>query len=137
MADDKIKDIFKEFDPELSSSFQFMIKLKRNMEAVEIVRQYNASVKRRNKLAVAIAAACGFAMGILTTWLLPFITGWLASLNLTVSLPKVGDMTFDFGYLGWVLVAGVSVMTALSAYEIMLARMSALSNHGIMKHYEK
>ena len=134
MEDDKIKDLFKEFDPELSSSFQFMTKLKRNMEAVEIVRQYNASVKRRNKLAVAIAATCGFAMGVLTTWLLPFITGWLASLNFTVSLHKAGDMTLDFGYLGWLLIAGVSVMTALSAYEIMLARISPVSNHGIMKN---
>ena len=134
MEDDKIKDIFKEFDPELSSSFQFMTKLKRNMEAVEIVRQYNASMKHRNKLAVAIAAACGFAMGVLTTWLLPLITGWLASLNITISIHKVGDMTFDFGYLGWVLVAGVSVMTALSTYEIMLARISPVSNHGIMKN---
>lgn len=134
MDDDKIKDLFKEFDPELSSSFQFMTKLKRNMEAVEIVRQYNASVKRRNKLAVAIAGLCGFAMGAVTTWLLPFITGWLASLNFTISLHNADTMTFDFGYLGWVLVAGVSVVTALSAYEMILARVSPMSSPRIIKN---
>lgn len=36
MEDDKLKDLFSNYEPDLSSSFQFMTKLKKNMEAVEI-----------------------------------------------------------------------------------------------------
>lgn len=118
MEDDKIKDIFKEFDPELSSSFQFIAKLQKNMEAMEIIRQYNAAQKRRNKWAVAIAGFSGFAMGVIMTLLFPFITDWVASLNLSLPLSHSSTMTFDFSYLVWLLVAAVSVLTAVSVYEI-------------------
>ncbi len=77
MEDDKLKDIFRDFDPDLSSSLQFISKLQRNMEAVEIVRQYNAALRRRNKLAVAIAGLCGFAVGVTLTLLYPFIVDWI------------------------------------------------------------
>ncbi len=98
------------------------------MDAVEFVRQYNVSMKRRNKLAVAIAAICGFVMGVIMTLLFPLITEWMTSLNFTLSLHNTQSMTFDFGYLGWMIVAGVSVVTALSAYEITLARFSPKMN---------
>ncbi len=116
MEDEKIKDIFKEFDPELSSSFQFITKLQKNMEAMEIVRQYNETQKRRNKWAVAIAGICGFAMGVIMTLLLPFITDWVASISFALSLPP----TLNFAYIVWLLVATVSVLTTVSVYEIAL-----------------
>lgn len=116
MEDEKIKDIFKEFDPELSSSFQFITKLQKNMEAMEIVRQYNETQKRRNKWAVAIAGICGFAMGVIMTLLLPFITDWVASISFALSLPP----TLNFTYIVWLLIATVSVLTTVSVYEIAL-----------------
>lgn len=125
MEDDKLKDIFKEFNPDLSSSFQFMTKLKKNMEAMEIVRQYNATQKRRNKLAVAIAAICGFAMGVIMTLLFPIISEWIASIQVTLPLFNSNNLFIDCSYLGWLLVAGASVLTALSAYDIALARLTA------------
>lgn len=116
MEDEKIKDIFKEFDPELSSSFQFITKLQKNMEAMEIVRQYNETQKRRNKWAVAIAGICGFAMGVIMTLLLPFITDWVASISFALSLPP----TLNFTYIVWLLIATVSVLTTVSVYEVAL-----------------
>ncbi len=124
MEDDKLKDIFKDFDPELSSSLQFMTKLQRNMEAVEIVRQYNAALRRRNKLAVAIAGLCGFAVGVTLTLLYPFIVEWISSFNITLSLRDASTLTIDFSYIVWLIVAGVSVFSAWNAYQIALAKLT-------------
>ena len=120
MEDDKFKDIFKEFNPELSSSFQFMTKLKKNMEAVEIVKLYNGAQKKRNKMAVALAGVCGFAMGVILTLLYPLIEEMLASFRFTLPTWHASTMTIDFSHVGWLLVAAVSVITSLSVYEITL-----------------
>lgn len=125
MEDDKLKDIFMEFNPELSSSFQFMTKLKKNMEAMEIVRQYNAAQKKRNRWAVAIAGVSGFAMGVIMTMMFPFIAEWIASMKVTLPFFNANSLTIDFSYFGWIIVAASSVLTALSAYEIALARLTA------------
>lgn len=125
MEDDKFKEIFKEFNPELSSSFQFMTKLKKNMETVEIVKQYTSAQKKRNKIAVALAGICGFAMGVILTLLYPIIEDRLASFRLTLPTWQASSLTLDFSYIGWMLVAGASVLTALSVYEIALIRLTA------------
>lgn len=120
MEDEKLKEIFNGFNPELSSSFQFMTKLKKNMDAVEIVKLYNASQKKRNKIAVALAGICGFAMGVILTLLYPMIEESLASFRFTLPTWHASTMTIDFSHIGWLLVAGVSVLTSLSVYEITL-----------------
>ncbi len=38
MEEDKLKDIFKDFNPDLSSDSDFMSRLERSMKAVEIVK---------------------------------------------------------------------------------------------------
>lgn len=125
MEDDKIKEIFKEFNPYLSSSAQFMNQLKKNMEAMEIVRQYHSVQKKRNKWAVVVAGVCGFAMGVIMTLLFPFITEWISSIQVSLPLFNANNLTINLRYLGWLLVAATSVLTALSVYEIALARLTA------------
>ena len=120
MEDDKLKEIFKEFNPELSSSFQFMTKLKKNMETVEIVKQYTEAQKKRNKIAVVLAGICGFVMGVFLTIIYPMITEWVASYRFTLPIWHTSTLTIDFSYIGWLLVAGISVFTSLSIYEITL-----------------
>ncbi len=56
MEDDKLKSLFTNFEPELSSDFKFMNKLERNLNSVEIIKRHTAEVRSRNKKAVAIAA---------------------------------------------------------------------------------
>ena len=120
MEDDKLKEIFNEFNPELSSSFQFMTKLKKNMEAVEVVKLYNAAQKKRNKRAVAFAGICGFVMGVILTLLYPLIEESFASFRFTLPAWHASIMTIDFSHIGWLLVAAISVITSLSVYEITL-----------------
>ena len=125
MDDDKLKDLFSNFDPKLSSSIDFMTRLQRNMEAVEAVRQYNLAQKRRNRLAVAIAALSGFAMGVILTLLFPFIGSWVSTISLAIPYIHTTSLTID--YTGWIVMAAVCVITALNAYEIALVRLSPKS----------
>ena len=120
MEDDKLKEIFNDFNPELSSSFQFMTKLKKNMEAVEIVKHYNAAQRKRNKIAVALAGICGFATGVVLTLIYPMIEEMLDSFRFTLPTWHESTMTLDFSHVGWLLVAGISVITSLTVYEMTL-----------------
>lgn len=114
MEDVKIKDLFSNYQPELSSSCDFMAKLQRNMEAVEIVKRHNAALKKRNVLAVAIAALSGFAMGVILTLLFPLIGNWTSVFHIPLPSLQISGLTI----IGWIVVAAVSVLTALNAYEI-------------------
>ncbi len=124
MEDDKIKELFNDFEPELSSSFQFMTKLKRNMEAVEIVKQHNAALKKRNKLAVAIAGVCGFAVGVILTLLFPLLGSWVSTFSISLPHFQIQNITIEYSYLYWVVMAAVSALTAINAYEIAMAKLS-------------
>lgn len=124
MDDDKLKKLFDNFDPELSSSFQFMDRLKKNMEAVEIVKQHNAELKKRNKLAVAIAAVSGFVMGVILTLLFPLVGNWVSTFNLSIPQLQISAITINYSFIAWIIMAGVSIITALNAYEIALAKLT-------------
>ena len=124
MEEDKLKDIFKEFNPELSSSFQFMTKLQKNMEAVEIVKQYNAAQKKRNKFAVTIAAACGFAVGVILTLLFPLMGDLVSTFSVSLPFLHVSSLTINYSFISWISIAALSVITALNAYDIALAKLN-------------
>lgn len=124
MDDDKIKALFNDFQPELSSSVAFMAKLQKNMETVEILKQHTFAVKKRNKIAVAIAALSGFAMGVILTLLFPLITSW--ALTFSLSLPHIyfSSITINYSFVAWIVMAAVCIITALNAYEIASAKLT-------------
>ncbi len=122
MEDKEIKDLFADFQPGISSSFGFMTKLKRNMEAVEIVKRHNSALRKRNRIAVATAAVCGFFMGVCLTLLFPVIGGWISTF--AAPLLQFGGFAVDFTIVWWIVVAAVSVITSLNTYEIAMAKLA-------------
>ncbi|MDE6650539.1 MAG: odorant receptor [Muribaculaceae bacterium] len=124
MEDDKLKDIFDGYNPELSSSFQFMRKLERNMESVEIIKRHDAALKRRNKIAVAISGLCGFAMGVILTLILPLIENRISSMSILLPFINISRLTVDYGFVAWIVIAAASVLTAINAYEASMAIIS-------------
>lgn len=124
MEDDKIRNIFNDFQPELSSSFQFMSKLQKNMEAVEILKQHNVALRKRNELAVAIAAVSGFVMGIIMTLLFPLIGNWVSTISVSLPQLQISSLAIDFSFISWIVMAGVCIITALNAYETALAKLT-------------
>jgi hypothetical protein len=124
MDDDKLRNLFNDFQPELSSSSQFMTKLQKNIEMVEILKQHNIALKKRNKLAVVIAAVSGFVMGVILTLLFPLIGDWVSTVSVSLPHLYISHLTIDYSFVAWIVIAGVCIITALNAYEIAVAKLT-------------
>jgi hypothetical protein len=124
MEDDKLKELFANFQLEMPSSLQFMAKLQKNMERVEILKQHNLAIKRRNKLAVCIAAAIGFLTGVLLTLLFPLIGSWVSTFSISLPHLQISSLTIDYSFVGWIIMAVTCIITALNAYEIALVKLT-------------
>lgn len=123
--DEKIKELFRNFEPELTaSSADFMQRLQKSMDAVEIVKQYNIALRKRNRLATAIAAFCGFAAGVVMTLLFPLIGNWVTTFSIAIPHLQIQSFTINYTYVAWIMMAAVSVITALNAYELAIARLT-------------
>ncbi len=122
MDDDKLKNIFHDFDPVISSDIRFMDKLQRNLNAVEIVRQQNRMMLARNKRAVVIAAMAGFLVGLIFSFALPYIGDMIAGLRPTLDVGSVGYILADnYQLITWLIIGAVSVFTSLNTYELVLS----------------
>ena len=122
MEEEKIKDIFSNYDPELTSSPAFIERLEHNLDTVELIHTENAAVMKRNRVAVAVAACAGFLSGILFTLLLPYLMNMFQSLIATFSGVTVLNINPAYTQaLSWILIGAVSVFIAVNAYEITLS----------------
>mgnify|MGYP001634573741 CR=1 FL=1 len=121
MEDDKLKKLFSDFEPELSSDLRFMDTLRRDLNSVEIIKRHTAEVRARNKAAVAVAAAVGFIVGFLFSLSLPILSAavsdWQAGLPGASMLYALAD---NFTVIAWLVIGGTSVLAAINTYEVSL-----------------
>lgn len=121
MEDKSIRELFNNFDPKLSNDFQFMSRLKNNMDSVEVVKKHNLELQRKNRKAVIIAASVGFLFGLLFSMFLPAIgeavKGMQAGLH-----PGSFVSLLAANYLPIVLtiIAGGSVFISLNTFDLAL-----------------
>jgi hypothetical protein len=101
-----------------------MTKLQKNMEMVEILKQHDIALKKRNKLAVVIATVSGFVMGVILTLLFPLIGDWVSTVSVSLPHLYISHLTIDYSFVAWIVIAGVCIITALNAYEIALAKLT-------------
>ena len=124
MEDKSIRELFNNFDPKLSNDFQFMSRLKSNMDSVELVKKHNLELQRKNRKAVIIAASVGFLFGLLFSMFLPAIgeavKGMQAGLH-----PGSFVSLLAANYLPIVLtiIAGASVFISLNTFDLAIALM--------------
>ncbi|MDE7440553.1 MAG: hypothetical protein K2M69_00080 [Muribaculaceae bacterium] len=121
MEDEKLKSLFSNFEPVLSSDLEFINKLNRNLNSVELIKQQTAAARSRNKKAVVVAACVGFIVGFLFSLALPYLNNVIA--NWRLSLPDnsfMAPMADNFIYIAWIVIAGASTIVALNAYEFAL-----------------
>lgn len=122
MEDDKLKELFGGFNPELSPDNRFMDRLLDNMRSVELIRQHNAEQHRRNRIAVAVAAFAGFLCGILFSLLLPYFGNAMTQLASSVTLKWLSQILIENNaLLGWLIISSVSVTIAINTYDITAA----------------
>ena len=132
MEDDKLKSLFSNFEPELSSDFLFMNKLQRNLNSVELIKQHTVEVRSRSRKAVAIAAIVGFIVGFLFSLSLPYLSEAVSNWQLT--LPSESVMNFfanNFTIIAWLVIGGTSVFAALNSYELSLSLLKPKETNAI------
>lgn len=120
MEEDKLKDMFDAFRPELTSDSLFLARLRQNMDAVEIVRRRQEESRRRGRRAVLVAAITGFAVGAVLSALLPGL-GELAG-RISLDAPDSGTALMGWRTIGWGVIGLASVLTSLNAYTLALGR---------------
>lgn len=119
MEDDKLKSLFSNFEPELSSDFQFLNKLQRNLNSVEIIKRHAAEVRSRNKKAVAIAAVVGFIVGFLFSLSLPYLSNAVSDWQLTLpDESMINTFANNFTIIAWLVIGSTSVLAAINTYEV-------------------
>ena len=119
MEEERIKDLFKDYAPDLSSSMDFMQRLERNLDAVELIHRENAAVMKRNRLAVRIASCAGFLTGVIFTLLFPYIKSLIQSLSASIQASCNLPYSLDgLQVIPWLAVGAVSVFVALNTYHL-------------------
>ncbi len=108
------------FTPRLSDSGEFMAGLMRSLNAVEAVRKSNVELRRRGRIAVFVAAVVGFVVGVALTLIMPYVGNIVG--EICGSFLQIDALTPQI--VTWLVVGATSVVTALNAYEITLARLS-------------
>ena len=122
MEDDKLKSLFSNFEPELTSGFRFMNKLQQNLNSVEMIKQHTAEFRARSKKAVVIAALVGFIVGFLFSLSLPCLSDAVKKWQLTLPSESVmNSLANNFTTIAWLIIGGTSVLAALNSYEISLS----------------
>ncbi|MBD5262119.1 MAG: hypothetical protein HDS38_08330 [Bacteroides sp.] len=119
MEEERIKDLFKDYAPDLSSSMDFMQRLERNLDAVELIHRENAAVMKRNRLAVAIASCAGFLTGVIFTLLFPYINSLIQSLSESIQAScNIPYSLNGMQLIAWLAVGAASVFVALNTYSL-------------------
>ena len=132
MEDDKLKSLFSNFEPELSSDFLFMNKLQRNLNSVELIKQHTAEVRSRSRKAVAIAAIVGFIVGFLFSLSLPYLSEAVSNWQLTLPSESVMNVfANNFTIIAWLVIGGTSVFAALNSYELSLSLLKPKETNAI------
>ena len=132
MEDDKLKSLFSNFEPELSSDFLFMNKLQRNLNSVELIKQHTAEVRSRSRKAVAIAAIVGFIVGFLFSLSLPYLSEAVSNWQLTLPSESVVNVfATNFTIIAWLVIGGTSVFAALNSYELSLSLLKPKETNAI------
>lgn len=115
---DDIKDLFAGFNPQVGGSRDFMNRLSRNLDTIDMIKKHNIAVRRVNRMAAVIAVIAGFAAGVAATMLLPVLKAAMG----TVETPGISFFFMSTPDLVqtalWLLVGVVSVLVALSAYDL-------------------
>lgn len=123
MEDDKLKSLFAEFQPELSSDSLFMNRLERNMESVEIVKRRVEEMRARNRRAIAVAAIVGFIVGFLFSLTLPYLSDVVAGWQVTLPQESVMNHVADyFAVLAWGVIGVTAVIAAINTYDMMTSK---------------
>lgn len=124
MEDDNIRSLFADFDPDLSSSFQFMDRVEREIDNMEIVHKHLTARRQRSRIAMAVAACVGFVVGFVLALYIPYFEALIQG----VSLPAMPDFATRFApgfdaiaMILWVCIGVIVIVASVGSYELTLS----------------
>ena len=124
--DNDIRRLFEGFQPQLPSDSLFMAKLEKEMKAVEFIKQQNMAYKNMVRKAAVIAASVGFIVGLLLSLTVHLMGTLISNFNLDIPVVRSSyDFTINLQLLVWIAIGGLTVFSALSAYELSLVRLKS------------
>lgn len=120
--DIQLREMFRGFDPELSSDSLFMAALKGRMEAMEDVKREQERFRRASSRGAAVAALAGFIAGILMTLLTQHLMPMLARIPSIASSIPAPALDIAASMLPWLLTALTAVAAAMGSYRLVAFR---------------
>lgn len=122
--DKQIFELFRDFNPELSSDDAFMRKTMRNIAIADTLKKSIRADKRYNRYAMAVSLVAGFILGVLSTIFYPYIFGFVNELIMWAN-PAEFDVTGQtIKIVTWVVIAFFSAVCVFPVYDIVLATLT-------------
>lgn len=122
MDDDKLKQLFRDFDPDMKSDELFMTRLQHRLDSVEMVKEHNDEVIRRSRTATVIAASVGLIAGLLLSLALPYIGAGAESLKELMPTVRAAEFIADnYLVIAWGLIGATATAVAVNAYDLSLS----------------
>lgn len=124
MEDDNIRSLFADFDPDLSSSFQFMDRVEREIDNMEIVHKHLTARRQRSRIAMAVAACVGFVVGFVQALYIPYFEALIQGVSLPAMPDFVTRFAPDFDAIAmilWVCIGVIVIVASVGSYELTLS----------------
>lgn len=121
MEDKDLKDLFQSYAPDIESDTSFIYKLERAMDSVEMIRDRQQLVRRRQRRAMAVAAAVGFLSGVIASIVLPLFGASPLSYDPTCHLQVecMSNLMVSPIYY-WAFIGIISVLMTFTSYDLTL-----------------
>ena len=114
--DDDLQKIFNDFRPQMTSDSEFIRELESRLEGVELVKRRVSLLRRVNRGAAIWGALAGFAAGILTTIVVPYLSDFLSVFVGKLSYGKEIWMDLAVNSICLLLIPTVSVACTAQVY---------------------
>lgn len=115
-VDDELRGLFQSFNPELNQDAEFLQKLERNMNLLDMAAKYNAKFKKENRLSAALAALGGFVAGVISTLIMPFIVTKVIAFSSGFTNVVYSIDPLVTSIISWVMVGAVTFFTTSLLY---------------------
>lgn len=132
LNDDKLRDLFNTFQPELSDDANFMARLEQSLETVEIIRRHNKMVKTYNCRALTWSALTGVAVGVVLSLVVPYLKTLIDDIGTAKLSPAIIRFVSEYyTTISWSIIGGVTLFVTLFIYTHVSGALRAKSFRGM------
>lgn len=120
MEDDKLKSLFCDYQPRLTSDNDFMANLGKQLMTVDLVKSQLKNQQRSRRFAALAAVATGFVMGVISTLYYPILTEFIHSAAMSSSA-VIANLIETYGDVSiWIPICVITMAASYVAYDITL-----------------